>query len=167
MIVIVGLIVLLVAVIVAIVGVLSNAGAARPVDREFRGIRLSRHRVAGHSVPGRDRDRCGGGAGTERVAGRRSVHRGPWARRPTRTKKGPNVKRRCLNTSAQAQMLAPSELGGGRDSAPPVHLPGRWSRRRQPTGTQVVGTQPSPGRADWAKCQAAKRSSSGPIHNRI
>ena len=89
MIVIVGLVVLLVAVIVGFTGVLTNAGPAHPLTENFS--------VFGYHVTGstgtlflvRDRGRRGGDAGTERVAGRCAAHRGPRARRPTRTQKVP------------------------------------------------------------------------------
>ncbi len=66
-----------------------GCGGRSPVDRELRHIRLSRHRVDRHIVPLWDRGRRGGDAGTECVAGRCSAHRGPRARRPTRTQKVP------------------------------------------------------------------------------
>jgi hypothetical protein len=66
-----------------------GCGGRSPVDRELRRIRLSRHRVDRHIVPLWDRGRRGGDAGTECVAGRCSAHRGPRARRPTRTQKVP------------------------------------------------------------------------------
>ena len=61
MLVIVELIVLLAAGIIAIVGVLSNAGAAHPLT-DFR-VRLSPHGVDRHVVPLWDRGRRGGSLG--------------------------------------------------------------------------------------------------------
>ena len=94
MIVIVGLVVLLVAVIVGFMGVLTNAGAAHPLTENFAVFGYHVTGSTGTLVPVRDRGRRGGDAGSERVAGRCSAHRGPRARRPTRTRKGPNAKRR-------------------------------------------------------------------------
>ena len=81
MLVVVGLIVLLVAVIVGIVGVLSNAG---PTHRygELLGLRLSRHRIHRNALSVRDRRRSGGPAGSERAAGRCPSHSLPRPRRP-------------------------------------------------------------------------------------
>jgi hypothetical protein len=75
MIVIVGL-------VVVIVGFTGGADQCSPVAREFRRIRLLRHRVDRHLVPVRDRRRRGGDAGSERVAGRarRTAGRGRDAR---------------------------------------------------------------------------------------
>ena len=80
MLVIVGLIVLLVAGIVAIAGVQSNAGAAHPLTENLR-VRLSPHGVDRHVVPLWDRGRRGGAAGTEGALGPRATSRGHNARR--------------------------------------------------------------------------------------
>jgi hypothetical protein len=80
MLVIVGLIVLLVAAIVAIVDALSNGGAARPPTENLR-VRLSPHGVDRHGVPLWDHGRRGGAARTERALDWRSVPRGHRARR--------------------------------------------------------------------------------------
>ena len=88
MIVIVGLVVLLVAVIVGFTGVLTNAGPAHPLPENFA--------VFGYHVTGSTGTLFlfgivvrGGDAGTVRVAGRGAAHRGPRARRSTRTQKVP------------------------------------------------------------------------------
>ena len=80
MLVIVGLIVWLVAGIVAIAGVLSNAGAAHPLTENLR-VRLSPHGVDRHVVPLWDPGQRGGAAGTEGALGRCAAHREPRARR--------------------------------------------------------------------------------------
>ena len=78
MLVIAGLIVLLVTGILAIAGVLSNAGAAHPLTENFSGFG---YEVDRQFVPLWDRGRRGGAARTERAAGRRTASRGPEARR--------------------------------------------------------------------------------------
>ena len=80
MLVIVGLIVWLVAGIVAIAGVPSNAGAVHPLTDNLR-VRLSPHGVDRHGVPLWDRGRRGGAAGTEGALGPRATSRGRNARR--------------------------------------------------------------------------------------
>ena len=82
MLVIVGLIVWLVAGIVAIAGVRSNAGAVHPLTDNLR-VRLSPHGVDRHGVPLWDRGRRGGAAGTEGALGR--AHE-PRTQRPTRSR---------------------------------------------------------------------------------
>jgi hypothetical protein len=71
MLVIGGLIVLLGAALVAIVGLLSNAGGGPPADRFLR-VRISPHGVDRHVVPLWDRGRRGGVAHRERAAVSRS-----------------------------------------------------------------------------------------------
>ena len=146
MIVIVGLVVLLVAVIVGFTGVLTNAGAAHPLTENFS--------LFGYHVTGstgtlflvRDRGRRGGDAGTERVAGRGAAHRGPRARRPTRTKRSQretaflNQERdqRLEHQQAGAASGSPVNSEGATTRRNRVPLFGRWSRGRQPTGTAHV-----------------------------
>ena len=79
MLVIVGLAVLLAAVIVGFTGVLIYAGPAHPLTENF-------------AVFG-DCGWRGGDGGAGRVAGRCAAHRGPRARRPTRTPAGPALVR--------------------------------------------------------------------------
>jgi hypothetical protein len=74
MLVIAGLIVWLVAGIVAIVAVPSNAGAAHPPTKKFR-VRILPDGVDRHVVPLEDHGRRGGAAGTERVIGARAASR--------------------------------------------------------------------------------------------
>ena len=71
---IVGLIALLVAGIVSIAGVLSNAGADHPPTDNSR-VRLSPHGVDWHVVPLWDPGRRGGAAGTEGAHARRAAAR--------------------------------------------------------------------------------------------
>jgi hypothetical protein len=80
MLVIVGVIVLLTAAIVAIVGVLSNAGGGPPADRFFR-VRITPHGVDRHVVPLWDRGRRGGVAQPLPTGDGRAAHR----RRPTKS----------------------------------------------------------------------------------
>ena len=80
MLVIVGLIVLLVAGIVAIAGVQSNAGAAHPLTENLR-ARLSPHGADRHVVPLWDPGQRGGAARTEGALGRPAAYREPRARR--------------------------------------------------------------------------------------
>ena len=71
---IVGLIALLVAGIVSIAGVLSNAGADHPPTDNSR-VRLSPHGVDRHVVPLWDPGRRGGAAGTEGALARHPARR--------------------------------------------------------------------------------------------
>ena len=75
---IVGVIVLLVAAILAIVGVLSNAGAGHPLT-DFS-VFGSPHGVDRHVVPLWDRGRRGGVARTLPPAGGRAAYREPRSR---------------------------------------------------------------------------------------
>ena len=84
MLVIVGLIVLLVAAIVTIVGELSNAGAAHPPTETMR-VRLSPHGVDRHVVPLWDPGRRGGAArnsARSRTGARRTASHEPDAQLP-------------------------------------------------------------------------------------
>ena len=80
MLVIVGLIVWLVAGIVAITGELGNAGAAHPLTENLR-VRRPPHGVDRHVVPLWDPGRRGGAAETEGALGWRTAHNEPRARR--------------------------------------------------------------------------------------
>ena len=143
MIVIVGLVVLLVAVIVGFTGVLTNAGAAHPLTENFS--------VFGYHVTGSTGTLFLFGIvvgavamlGLSRVAGRCAAHRGPRARRPTRTQKvparngvsEPGPRPTARTPAVGAATGAPVHSEGAATRRNRVPLFGRWSRGRQPTGT--------------------------------
>ena len=144
MIVIVGLVVLLVAVIVGFTGVLTNAGPAHPLTENFS--------VFGYHVTGSTGTLFLFGIvvgavamlGLSVSAGRCPAHRGPRARRPTRTKKvptrngisEPGARPTARTPAGRRSHWLTGELGGGHHPRQGVFpLLGRWSRGRQPKGT--------------------------------
>ena len=136
MLVIVGLIVWLVAGIVAIAGGLSNAGAAHPLTENLR-VRLSPHGVDRHVVPLWDLGQRGGAAGTEGALGRRAA---PASRGPDAQPPASNVTWRSSTEPATPGSNTNSEPTAPRSNRRPDEgatrrrrnpLPGRWSRDRQ------------------------------------
>ncbi len=147
MLVIVGLVVLLVAVIVAIVGVLNNSGAAHPLTENFS--------VSGYHVTGSTGTLFLFGivigavamlglsvllAGARRTAGRGRDARRDLAKSQRETAFLKQERDECLEHSQQVGTAA----GAPVNSQPittrwnRVPLLGRWSRRRQPTGSTDV-----------------------------
>jgi hypothetical protein len=146
MIVIVGLVVLLVAVIVGFIGVLTNAGAAHPLTENFA--------VFGYHVTGSTGTLFLVGIVVGAVAmlglcvllagARRTAGRGRDARhelkRSQRETAFLNRDRDQLLEHQQVGTATGSPVNSERatDRRSRVPLLGRWSRRRQPTGTAHV-----------------------------
>jgi hypothetical protein len=143
MIVIVGLVVLLVAVVVGFTGVLTNAGAAHPLTENFA--------VFGYHVTGSTGTLFLSGivigavamlglavllAGARRTAGRGRDSRHELKRSQRETAFLNQERDQRLEHSQQAGAATGSTANSeGATTRNRVPLLGRWSRRRQPTGT--------------------------------
>ncbi|MGD1109503.1 MAG: hypothetical protein ABR885_04320 [Mycobacterium sp.] len=146
MLVIVGLIVLLVAVLVALIGVLGNSGPAHPLTENFS--------VFGYHVTGSTGTLFLFGILIGAVAmlglsvllagARRTAGRGRDARRDLE-----RSQRETALLNRERDTLLEHQYGGDATSAPVnpavattrrnrIPLLGRWSRRRQPTGSAYV-----------------------------
>ncbi len=146
MLVIVGLIVLLVAVLVALIGVLGNSGPAHPLTENFS--------VFGYHVTGSTGTLFLFGIVIGAVAmlglsvllagARRTAGRGRDARRDLE-----RSQRETALLNRERDTLLEHQYGGDATSAPVnpavattrrnrIPLFGRWSRRRQPTGSAYV-----------------------------
>jgi len=146
MIVIVGLVVLLVAVVVGFTGVLTNAGAAHPLTENFA--------VFGYHVTGSTGTLflfgivvgavamlglCVLLAGARRTAGRGRDARHELKRSQRETAfLNQDRDQRLEHQQVGAATGSPVNPHGATDRRSRVPLFGRWSRRRQPTGTAHV-----------------------------
>ena len=146
MIVIVGLVVLLFAVIVGFLGVLNNAGSAHPLSENFS--------VLGYHVTGSTGTLflfgivvgavamlglCVLLAGARRTAGRGRDARHELKRSQRETAfLNQDREQRLEHQQAGAAASSPVNPQRAADRRSRVSLFGRWSRRRQPTGTAHV-----------------------------
>ena len=149
MIVIVGLVVLLVAVVVGFIGVLTNAGAAHPLTENFA--------VFGYNVTGSTGTLFLIGIVVGAVAmlglsvllagARRTAGRGRDARRDLQRSQRETAflnrdrDQRLEHQQAGAATRSPVNPERATDRRSRVPLFGRWSRRRQPTGTAHVDSR--------------------------